>query len=56
MEFLLALSFGFLGGLILNIMPCVFPVLIFKVSSWIEQADESVASRRADSVGFLMGC
>jgi thiol:disulfide interchange protein DsbD len=56
MEFLLALSFGFLGGLILNIMPCVFPVLIFKVSSWIEQADESVASRRADSLGFLVGC
>ena len=56
MEFLLALSFGFLGGLILNIMPCVFPVLIFKVSSWIEQADESVSSRRADSLGFLLGC
>ena len=56
MEFLLALSFGFLGGLILNIMPCVFPVLIFKVSSWIEQADESAGERRADSLGFLLGC
>ncbi len=56
MEFLLALGFGFLGGLILNIMPCVFPVLIFKVSSWIEQADESVSSRRVDSLGFLLGC
>ncbi len=56
MEFLVALGFGFLGGLILNIMPCVFPVLIFKVSSWIEHAEESVAKRRMDSVAFLVGC
>ena len=56
MEFLIALSFGFLGGLILNIMPCVFPVLIFKVSSWIESIEESAQSRRADSLAFLLGC
>jgi thiol:disulfide interchange protein DsbD len=56
MEFLVVVAFGFLGGLILNIMPCVFPVLIFKVSSWIEQADDDSASRRLDSLAFLAGC
>jgi thiol:disulfide interchange protein DsbD len=56
MEFLLALGFGFLGGFILNIMPCVFPVLIFKVSSWIEHAEESAAARRVDAIAFLAGC
>lgn len=56
MEFLLTLGFAFLGGLILNIMPCVFPVLIFKVSSWIQTADESSADRRTDALGFLLGC
>jgi thiol:disulfide interchange protein DsbD len=37
-------------------MPCVFPVLIFKVSSWIESADESAHNRRLDSLAFLLGC
>ena len=30
--------FGFLGGLILNIMPCVFPVLGIKITSVVHQA------------------
>ncbi len=33
-----ALIFAFLGGLILNLMPCVFPVLSIKILSLIEQA------------------
>ena len=32
--------FGFLGGLILNIMPCVFPVLGIKITSVVQQAGE----------------
>ncbi len=32
---------AFLGGLLLNFMPCVFPVLSLKVFSLIEQAQES---------------
>lgn len=32
--------FGFLGGLILNIMPCVFPVLGIKITSVVQQSGE----------------
>jgi len=31
---------GFLGGLILNVMPCVFPVISIKVIGFIKQAGE----------------
>lgn len=33
-----ALGFAFLGGLILNLMPCVFPVLSLKVLGFVQQA------------------
>jgi len=36
----LALLLGFLGGLILNIMPCVLPVISIKVVSFVQQAGE----------------
>ena len=32
---------GFLGGLILNVMPCVLPVLSLKIFSFIQQAGEA---------------
>lgn len=32
--------FGFLGGLLLNIMPCVFPVLGIKITSVVQQSGE----------------
>ncbi|MEW4527570.1 protein-disulfide reductase DsbD domain-containing protein [Maioricimonas sp. JC845] len=35
------LVLAFLGGLILNIMPCVLPVLAIKVLSFVQQAGES---------------
>ena len=34
----LALAFGLLGGVILNLMPCVLPVIGLKVMSFVEQA------------------
>ncbi|MFK7819250.1 MAG: protein-disulfide reductase DsbD family protein, partial [Planctomycetaceae bacterium] len=37
------LLFAFLGGLILNVMPCVLPVLAIKVLSFAKQAGESRA-------------
>ena len=40
-EFLGFLYFAFLGGLILNIMPCVLPVISLKVFSFVKQAQES---------------
>ena len=35
------LGFAFLGGLILNVMPCVLPVISLKLLSFLEQAGES---------------
>lgn len=35
-----AILYGFLGGLILNLMPCVFPVISLKIFGFIQQAGE----------------
>lgn len=39
-SFFLALLFAFVGGIILNAMPCVLPVLSLKILSIVEQAAE----------------
>lgn len=39
-NFLVMLGLAFLGGLILNLMPCVFPVLGIKVMGFVKQAGE----------------
>ncbi len=36
----LALLFSFLGGIILNLMPCVLPVLSIKILGFVQQAHE----------------
>lgn len=40
-SFALALLFAFLGGLILNAMPCVLPVLSLKILGIVEQSKDS---------------
>ncbi|MCX7722136.1 MAG: thioredoxin family protein [Verrucomicrobiae bacterium] len=35
------LLFAFLGGLILNVMPCVFPVIALKILGFIQQSGEA---------------
>jgi suppressor for copper-sensitivity B len=40
MSFLNLMVFAFLGGIILNVMPCVLPVIGLKVMSFINQAGE----------------
>lgn len=42
-----ALIGALLGGLILNLMPCVFPVLAIKVLAFAQHADDTTAHRRA---------
>lgn len=42
---------GMLGGLILNIMPCVLPVISIKVMSFIQQADED--PKRVFQLGLI---
>ena len=41
MSVLMLLLFAFIGGIILNLMPCVLPVLSLKLFSLIKQAGES---------------
>ncbi|WP_068471286.1 protein-disulfide reductase DsbD family protein [Candidatus Protochlamydia phocaeensis] len=37
----LALLFAFLGGMLLNLMPCVLPVMSFKIMSFVKMAGQS---------------
>jgi len=50
-----ALFSGFLGGLILNLMPCVLPVISLKIFSFIAQAGESPARIFRHGVAFAAG-
>lgn len=50
---LAALIFAFLGGLILNLMPCVLPVLSLKLLSFASHRDEAAALRRHSLVWTL---
>jgi len=47
--------FAILGGLILNLMPCVFPVLSIKALSVVEQAKTHPAGVRAKGLVFAGG-
>jgi thiol:disulfide interchange protein DsbD len=50
----LAVAFAFLGGLILNLMPCVFPILSMKAAALAGHAGESGPARR-QALAFLAG-
>jgi thiol:disulfide interchange protein len=49
------LLFAVLGGLILNLMPCVFPVLSIKALGLVEQAKKHPAAVRAKGLAFAAG-
>jgi thiol:disulfide interchange protein DsbD len=49
-----ALAFAFLGGLVLNLMPCVFPVLSMKAAALASHRDHPGAAR-AQGVAFMFG-
>ena len=55
MSLVWALLFAFTGGLILNLMPCVFPVLSLKVLSFARQAGEGRAAARRHGLVFGAG-
>ena len=46
---------GIVGGLIRNVMPCVLPVLFFKIHGWVSQGDVSSSMRKKESLAFLAG-
>jgi len=52
---LLILSFAILGGLLLNIMPCVFPILSLKALSIVQSAAHSSRTTRRNGYAFSLG-
>ena len=46
---------AFLGGIILNVMPCVFPVISLKVMSFVGLAGEDKRKVLAHSLVFALG-
>ncbi|NGX41735.1 MAG: Thiol:disulfide interchange protein DsbD [Chlamydiae bacterium] len=51
----LALVLAFAGGLILNLMPCVLPVISFKILSFIKMAGKSRSLILKHGVAFSIG-
>jgi len=47
--------FAFLGGMILNLMPCVFPVLAIKILGFVKQAGEEPGEIRKHGLVFALG-
>src|SRR4051794_3421418 len=52
---LMFLLFGFLGGLILNLMPCVLPVISLKIFGFVQQAGQSRQKILRSGVAFTVG-
>lgn len=55
LSFAVALLLAFAGGLILNLMPCVLPVISFKVMSFIQLAAEKRKEIFKHSFAFFWG-
>ena len=53
--FLTFLLFGFVGGFILNLMPCVLPVISLKIFGFIQQAGQSRQKILRSGVAFAAG-
>ena len=54
-SFWLSLVFSFLGGLLLNLMPCVFPVLFIKLYSLTKSKDLSSDHRKNEGWVYTAG-
>ncbi len=54
-SFLAMLGLAFLGGILLNVMPCVLPVLTLKLYSLVEQSDVGPKERRVAGVAYAVG-
>jgi thiol:disulfide interchange protein DsbD len=50
-----ALLFALLGGLILNLMPCVFPVLAMKAAAFARLAGHERGAMRRDGIAYTGG-
>lgn len=54
-ELLATLGFMFLGGMILNLMPCVFPVIGLKIMGFVNQAGEDSKKIVLHGLAFVIG-
>ena len=54
-SFLAAVFLALLGGLLLNLMPCVFPVLSIKVLGFVQQAGEDSTKIKLHGLVFTSG-
>jgi thiol:disulfide interchange protein DsbD len=50
-----AIGLAFLGGLILNLMPCVFPVLFLKGLALVNSSHEEKSRQRAHGLMYTLG-
>jgi len=50
-----ALAFALLGGVILNLMPCVFPVLAMKAAAFARLAGHARSEMRRDGLAYTAG-
>ena len=50
-----AVFFAFLGGLILNLMPCVLPVLSIKIMGFVNHKDQSRKKSFSNGLWFTIG-
>ncbi len=55
LSLLQALAFALLGGLILNLMPCVFPVLAMKAAAFARLAGHARSEMRRDGLAYTAG-
>ena len=53
--FLPMLLMAFLGGMLLNIMPCVLPVLSLKIYSLVESSESDASHRQQAGLGYTIG-
>ena len=51
----LQLAAGFVGGIILNLMPCVLPVIGLKILSFVEQSGHDRKTALALNVWYAVG-
>jgi thiol:disulfide interchange protein DsbD len=49
------LGLAFVGGMILNLMPCVFPVITLKIMGFVSQAGENRRTVLLHGLAFTAG-
>ncbi|MGE3333958.1 MAG: protein-disulfide reductase DsbD family protein [Rhodospirillaceae bacterium] len=55
MSLAVALLLAFVGGLVLNVMPCVLPVLVMKAMSFITRGAENPGALKRDGLAYTAG-